>query len=340
MNRLVIIGNGFDLYHGYKTSYKDFIAHLLAKVYSQKDYNKQIATHQRHRVINEHAEPAFEDVLKEVYSTLSKNNFNSKGCFDIKSEILKGSLGDIQSKGWTDIERLYHRLLADVHTTPLTNIIDKEARVKLLNDDLANITKELHKYLMSLEVHHAGGLLLDFEDLPLTDGSLPDNDETCILNFNYTKTFFGRNENYYKINIHGTLDEADSIIFGYGDETDELYHKLESLDSDEWIKGFKSFKYVLKGNYKKMVDFIESYDYQVMVIGHSCGRSDKVLLNEILTHKNCKEIEIIYHRFDDGSDNFSDIAHNIGRVMPDKKMYRRRLTHKANCRTMDEIHQS
>ena len=29
MNRLVIIGNGFDLAHKMKTSYKDFILHFL-----------------------------------------------------------------------------------------------------------------------------------------------------------------------------------------------------------------------------------------------------------------------------------------------------------------------
>ena len=29
MNRLIIIGNGFDLAHGIKTSYKDFIADYL-----------------------------------------------------------------------------------------------------------------------------------------------------------------------------------------------------------------------------------------------------------------------------------------------------------------------
>ena len=31
MNRLVLIGNGFDLAHGLKTSYKDFILVLEAK---------------------------------------------------------------------------------------------------------------------------------------------------------------------------------------------------------------------------------------------------------------------------------------------------------------------
>ena len=35
MNRLIIIGNGFDLAHGIKTSYKDFIANYFFNVISR-----------------------------------------------------------------------------------------------------------------------------------------------------------------------------------------------------------------------------------------------------------------------------------------------------------------
>lgn len=33
MNRLILVGNGFDLAHGLRTSYKDFISYYLAKVF-------------------------------------------------------------------------------------------------------------------------------------------------------------------------------------------------------------------------------------------------------------------------------------------------------------------
>ena len=35
MNRLVIIGNGFDLAHGLKTSYNDFLDFLWEKIYEE-----------------------------------------------------------------------------------------------------------------------------------------------------------------------------------------------------------------------------------------------------------------------------------------------------------------
>src|SRR5690606_10965196 len=38
MNRLILVGNGFDLAHGLKTSYKDFIIWYLAKCFCNRSY--------------------------------------------------------------------------------------------------------------------------------------------------------------------------------------------------------------------------------------------------------------------------------------------------------------
>jgi len=40
MNRLIIIGNGFDLAHGMKTSYNDFIINYFKKALNQADTTK------------------------------------------------------------------------------------------------------------------------------------------------------------------------------------------------------------------------------------------------------------------------------------------------------------
>jgi hypothetical protein len=41
MNRLILIGNGFDLAHGMKTSYNDFILWYLKKCFEEADKVKQ-----------------------------------------------------------------------------------------------------------------------------------------------------------------------------------------------------------------------------------------------------------------------------------------------------------
>ncbi len=41
MNKLVIIGNGFDLAHGLKTSYKDFVLWYLNEKFKNKSNHKE-----------------------------------------------------------------------------------------------------------------------------------------------------------------------------------------------------------------------------------------------------------------------------------------------------------
>jgi len=45
MNRIIIIGNGFDLAHGLKTSYKDFLEWIKSKIVENPDeYFEHIST--------------------------------------------------------------------------------------------------------------------------------------------------------------------------------------------------------------------------------------------------------------------------------------------------------
>ncbi|RZL20538.1 MAG: hypothetical protein EOO96_24965, partial [Pedobacter sp.] len=41
MNRLILVGNGFDLAHGLRTSYKDFIIWYLVKCFGNVSYTPE-----------------------------------------------------------------------------------------------------------------------------------------------------------------------------------------------------------------------------------------------------------------------------------------------------------
>jgi hypothetical protein len=58
-------------------------------------------------------------------------------------------------------------------------------------------------------------------------------------------------------------------------------------------------------------------------MGHSCGISDKTLLNTLFEHPNCSSIKIYYHKRDDGTDDFFDVYSNISRNFNDKSLLRR-----------------
>ena len=77
-------------------------------------------------------------------------------------------------------------------------------------------------------------------------------------------------------------------IFGFGDELDKRYLEFEDERNNELFKHIKSFEYLKNKNYYRLIRFLESDDYQVQIYGHSCGLSDRTMLNNIFENENCK----------------------------------------------------
>ena len=162
--------------------------------------------------------------------------------------------------------------------------------------------------------------------------------DILFLNFNYTDTekHYSYNDDFNSeiIHIHGELDnKKNPIIFGYGDELEENYQKLENLQDNAHLENIKSVKYLETDNYKRMLNFINSDKYQVIILGHSCGNSDRTLLNTLFEHENCVSIKPYYFQYtnDKGEikDNYSDIVRNISRSFTDKKSMRDKVVNKT-----------
>lgn len=163
-----------------------------------------------------------------------------------------------------------------------------------------------------------------------------------VLNFNYTKTAdVVDGEKFISeiiINhIHGDLSNPKRIIFGYGDELDEGFKALLKLNENEFLAEIKSVRYLETDRYRKLLEFIESDLYQVYIMGHSCGNSDRTLLNTLFEHKNCVSIKPFYYKDESGSDNYLDIVQNIMRNFTDMKMMRDRVVNKEYCQPLPQI---
>lgn len=162
-------------------------------------------------------------------------------------------------------------------------------------------------------------------------------DRIMLLNFNYTQIAdaYLPKANCFTVNhIHGELSKPESVIFGYGDELDEGYKELLKLDENEYLRNMKTIRYSESGNYRNMLSFIESAPFQVCIMGHSCGNSDRTLLNTLFEHKNCVSIKPFYHQKEDGSDNYLDIVQNICRNFTDMKLMRDRVVNKTFCTSL------
>jgi hypothetical protein len=170
--------------------------------------------------------------------------------------------------------------------------------------------------------------------------------QTIFLNFNYTFTdkIYNNPREFAQLNndrlssietihIHGTIAPNDNnpVIFGFGDEIDDDYKSIEKLNNNSYLENIKSINYLETDNYKKLLEYINSGNFQIFIFGHSCGVSDRTLLNTIFEHENCASIKLFYHQKAEGIDNYSDIVRNISRSFNDKAKMRDRVVNKNYC---------
>ena len=351
MNRLILIGNGFDLAHGLKTSYADFIDWYWEEWGERLRSGKNILEEDHFfSFLLNNSVPAAGWYLVWLYCVKMNpaRPWTNKELVDIakghqelctfksKSDFFEKICNHLQTKKWVDIEDAYYEFLK------------RSNNPKRLNDDLEFIKDKLVEYLNSLQdvpINHKireqifG--LIEREDVAISSSdkwdnvSLPEN--IMLLNFNYTNTadkYLPKLEKYSVNHIHGSLSNPDSIIFGYGDERDDEYNVLMKKNDNEYLRHIKSFRYLEAPNYRDMLAFIESAPYQLCIMGHSCGLSDRTLLATLFEHKNCVSIKPYYYKKEDGTDNYRELVQNIARNFTSPSLMRDRVVRKDRCEAL------
>lgn len=162
-------------------------------------------------------------------------------------------------------------------------------------------------------------------------------DSIMLLSFNYTSVadkYISESDYCRCRHIHGTLKEEQSIIFGYGDELDDDYKKILNKNDNTLLAKAKSIRYLESSTYREILQFIESAPYQVYIMGHSCGNSDRTLLNTLFEHENCISIKPFFYETSK-SNNYLDIVQNIYRNFTDMKLMRNKVVNKSLCKSLD-----
>lgn len=363
LNRLVLVGNGFDLAHNLKTSYNDFIIWYLIQAMEQtnlnSDYKDPLMTirfpdyyglHSLHHYgldnvnayVNYFYKKGFSQMLGggELRFDNSLNIYQNPFRFTIQSELLRKLLYTCSNANWVDIENVFYDELKMILGSQKNT--DKEKSISELNGSLLHIINYLETYLSTLDVSvnttnyesilNSPFEMDEFVGLTETEQWNTEIDQTMILNFNYTSTI----ENYvddhnldqlhFSLNyIHGKIgDKKNRPVFGFGDELDADYANFESDKTKGIFDYIKSFWYFKTSNYHNLIRFIDSAPYQIYILGHSCGLSDRTMLNMIFEHKNCKSIKIFYHQ-DEDVNNYTALTQEISRHFKDKQYMRRKI---------------
>jgi hypothetical protein len=362
MNRIILIGNGFDLAHGMKTSYKDFIDDFWEKekknifachkgkidvdsvyVY-ENDIMKIHSPYTIDYILREQYKDAngyswFMTILNSDYSGIV-NNRNIKFRIWHKNDFLKTISEKCTIQNWVDVEEEYYSALNEcLDYTTEEKIIQLNEEFTFIKNKLANYIKEQLANSISIfkKIEEKIHSPISHNDISKIAG-IDTLQYILYLNFNYTNTekLYIKDDGSEKIiHIHGELNNPENpIIFGYGDDIDDKYKLIEQKNNNKYLENIKSINYSKTRNYKEMLKFINLDNYQVYVMGHSCGISDKTLLNTLFEHKNCLSIKVYYHNIGDGTDNYSDIVSNISRNFTDKKLFRERIVPKEESESL------
>ncbi|MEZ5103010.1 MAG: AbiH family protein [Draconibacterium sp.] len=244
-------------------------------------------------------------------------NYKWKGKHDFFEKIIK----NYSNNRWVDIEYEYYVALIDTFKgSERNNVLRSDFYINLvkpLNSCFNSILIKLLEYLHTIEItpeksnRHIEGILMEN-----TGARRNYSGEKLFVNFNYTTTMELYSDHFLPNNliyIHGRLNNQSSpIIFGYGDEMDPHYEKLENLNSNDFLQNIKSFNYLKTGNYQKVIRFLEN-EFTVKVLGHSCGLSDRILLNTIFEHPKCRAIKIFYYQKSEKENDFFEKTQEISR---------------------------
>lgn len=395
MNRLIIIGNGFDIAHKLKTKYGEFIKYYWSQIkngtYKDNFFEFKISGYSLKNC----------DSLKSTINYLNSGRYQSIKKSDLNTHFYIGNnivihilnkffytLNEKYDEAdWVDIEMEYYKELKKILNRERTSNqsednYDKESLDKIseLNNDIAQIAEEFDKYLEKkikpeIDICFNRNMKELFDNYQVYKGELdkfymefPKNfvekdlkpefqkmeknkeeirkfNQTLVLNFNYTDTI----SHYLKpnmakiINIHGEVrNSKNPINLGFGDERDKFYSTIEDYNENEYLRFIKSFYYSNNNNYKELFDFVEESTFQVQIMGHSCGLSDRTLLNAIFENRNCKSIKVYYHKYSEAkpngqTDNYSEVVRNISRHFNQKTMMRDKIVNKTLSRDLPQL---
>lgn len=350
-NRIVLIGNGFDRAAGLKTSYNDFIDNYIKNAVSKFFINGE---YECELISIKAGDRAFLNTTEEYLRVIEEKE---SAIYTLK---LVGSIGTIKYKHpffqeiifnnndrWVDIEQYYFDKLMSIYNLRGhgNSKAQKVSKIKQLNWFMDILTSKLHDYISEID----SNAKISYLNSPLSSliekcqrrldkniarlvtrhSRMDDPTNVIFLNFNYTNSAISLTSNSFikkntiHINIHGNVNNSHNpIIFGYGDDTNESYEKLEFEDNNELIRKIKSFQYPRTRNYHNLLNILESKEFDVFILGHSCGLSDRTLLKTIFEHNNCLAIQNFHYKGE--SDDFNKRM-QISRHFSNKVLMRERV---------------
>lgn len=340
MNRLVIVGNGFDRAHGLASGYYDFMFAYLSKCFQEVSKSNEGVIDNQLFLLRRLVGPLnitikdatfFQEYFVDkrgthTHAQTQQTKIQPQFSFYLKSDFVRELISNCCDYKWVEIENIFYKHLTVAHSMKANKV-----EVWQLNMQLEILRDELGDYLRDLKpvkpIEQYRKILAASPIVGLSSTTL---DRSLILNFNYTNVGeMYETDKIKSVYIHGNLkDNNNPLIFGFGDELDDMYSTFKRDEECGYAEHLKSFSYPMTDNFHQLNAFMgfasaPNLYFEAVILGHSCGRSDRTLLNYIFEHHNCKSIRAYYYDGAGATDrkSFRKITDNIARQFNVSRYY-------------------
>ena len=325
VERILVIGNGFDLAHNLPTRYDQFLG-FCDTIHGKNDeasiYCREIAKLIYPNVWYDY----FHDIIKHRLSeSRTWIDFESEIADQVKQteEYIKGL-----EKHWKSyaIDSSLHKpsLLSKSMPDGMPNEQQIENFISLMYSDLNRITRALEIYL-AVFVQRIP-VLNRVQDL------LPYHYD-YILSFNYTNTF----DTFYSAQrfsdsvicyVHGKADKSHNtsncnLVLGI----DEYLDKGQKDKQLAFLQFKKYFQRIYKNTDKRYIQWLEVIPsgrrYEVHFFGHSLDVTDKDILRKLILHSNVQTKVFYYRKDKDDKSELSKKLHNLVKVIGSDELIER-----------------
>ncbi|MCD7714031.1 MAG: bacteriophage abortive infection AbiH family protein [Prevotella sp.] len=302
MNILYIIGNGFDIAQGMKTSYPDFYEYLeKVKVDNKSDLLKQML-----KEIDENKE-RWADMERE-FGKFTSTIQTSKKFIALYKELSHNLLlylneEDEKMRKYTGAHRDMEKSFRDSFFNPFSYLAYPDGT--RFDKFRKSIVGKFNFYVMSFNYTLTLERKLGFTKIPYTDGD-------CSLRENI-------------IHVHGRLDEAP-IIIGVDNKMQIANEEFrENDDIKDYIVKSQSITVAGKDWEDRCLRHI-SHAHVIFLYGVSLGETDnkwwKMIKEQMVARR---DIVIIYHVYEPEIENEKEFPQGVGQY---KREYMQNLLEK------------
>ncbi len=283
MDNILLIGNGFDIGHGYPTSYKEYddMAQSFESIYNStwwrsvggfadiektKHYYLDIFMYVEEKLCEEFHSLITDNVWQEIFD----EKFNKLNCRD----------------NWYDFENYIKEDLNDPNGVAIKNIPKAIDDLKRFRRAFEIIVYLFPNYARNRQ--REKGIKYKRVSEIITNIN-----PKYVINYNYTDTY-SRLYNkeiqidyvHGKANLNGNIDTCN-IVFGTSDFEDDEKNKM----FHEFTKCYQVKKFGIEF---KFIEWLRDGNYTLHVYGHSLDVTDIDTLKIIFESKSIKKI-VIWH---------------------------------------------